>query len=192
MAANEPERAPARRRILPATQARLAAAVAALVVLVLLIGGSVAERGLRAREMARIERELSRNAHLIGEHFREHYAPGFVNCFYQYHPDGMRPTRLEYVGEVRDGVQRYGTRHAELADDYRRALADCPLTLAKVSERIARLRPGQPEPRLTCYGIGLLGYSQTLSIDAARRALRYSPAVSIDEGIGRYARWCAQ
>jgi two-component system phosphate regulon sensor histidine kinase PhoR len=67
MAAHVPERAPSRRRILPATQAQLAAAVAALVVLVLLIGGFVAERGLRAREMARIERELSRNAHLIGE-----------------------------------------------------------------------------------------------------------------------------
>jgi two-component system phosphate regulon sensor histidine kinase PhoR len=51
----------------PATQAQLAAAVAALVTLVLLIAGVVAERGLRVREMARIERDLARNAHLVSE-----------------------------------------------------------------------------------------------------------------------------
>jgi two-component system phosphate regulon sensor histidine kinase PhoR len=67
MAAPEPARATPRRRLLPATQAQLAAAVAALVTLVLLISGFVAERGLRLRETARIERELSRNAHLVSE-----------------------------------------------------------------------------------------------------------------------------
>ena len=66
------------------------------------------------------------------------------------------------------------------------------LALATVSERIAKLRPGQPEPRLTRYGVGLLAFSQTLSIEAARQGLRYEPTVSIDEGIERYARWCAQ
>lgn len=66
------------------------------------------------------------------------------------------------------------------------------LTLASVMEQVAKLRPGQPEPRLTRYGVGLLAYSQTLSIAAARRALRYDPKVSIDEGIERYARWCAR
>ena len=66
------------------------------------------------------------------------------------------------------------------------------LTLAAMSERIARLRPGQAEPRLTRYGIGLLGYSQTLSIAAARQSLGYSPKISIDEGIARYASWCAR
>jgi nucleoside-diphosphate-sugar epimerase len=66
------------------------------------------------------------------------------------------------------------------------------LALATVSEQFAKLRPGQPEPRLTRYGVGLLGYSQTLSIEAARQTLRYEPKVSIDEGIRRYAHWCAQ
>lgn len=65
------------------------------------------------------------------------------------------------------------------------------LALASASERLAQLRPRSPEPRLTRYGIGLLGYSQTLSIDAARRALHYSPQISIDAGIARYASWCA-
>lgn len=66
------------------------------------------------------------------------------------------------------------------------------LALASVSEQFAKLRPGRPEPRLTRYGVGLLGYSQTLSIGAARRALSYEPGISIDEGIERYARWCGQ
>jgi nucleoside-diphosphate-sugar epimerase len=63
--------------------------------------------------------------------------------------------------------------------------------LAGVSERIAQGLRVKTEPRLTRYGIGLLGYSQTLSIEAARRSLQYSPRISIDEGIARYARWRA-
>lgn len=66
------------------------------------------------------------------------------------------------------------------------------LALATMAEQVAKLRPGQPEPRLTRYGVGLLGYSQTLSIAAAREKLRYEPTVSIDEGIRRYAEWCAR
>ncbi len=63
------------------------------------------------------------------------------------------------------------------------------LALACVSERYAALRGSQREPRLTSYGVGLLGYSQTLSIEAARRQLGYTPVVSINEGLERYARW---
>ncbi|HEY5754170.1 MAG TPA: NAD(P)-dependent oxidoreductase [Steroidobacter sp.] len=63
--------------------------------------------------------------------------------------------------------------------------------LAGMSERIARGLRVKAEPRLTRYGIGLLGYSQTLSIEAARRSLGYSPRISVDEGIARYARWRA-
>lgn len=64
------------------------------------------------------------------------------------------------------------------------------LALARIAEQMAKLRPGQPEPRLTRYGVGLLAYSQTLSIEAARQWLQYEPTVSIDDGIARYARWC--
>jgi nucleoside-diphosphate-sugar epimerase len=63
------------------------------------------------------------------------------------------------------------------------------LALAGVSESYARLKRGRPEPRLTRYGVGLLGYSLTLSIAAARRELGYVPGISLDEGIARYARW---
>lgn len=62
------------------------------------------------------------------------------------------------------------------------------VALAGLSERIARLRPGQPEPRLTRYGVGVIGWSQTLDIAKARRELGYAPSMSIEEGIVRYAR----
>jgi nucleoside-diphosphate-sugar epimerase len=60
---------------------------------------------------------------------------------------------------------------------------------ARASETFAALRPGKPEPRITRYGAGLLSYSQTLCIDAARRQLGYAPAVSISDGLARYATW---
>jgi nucleoside-diphosphate-sugar epimerase len=63
------------------------------------------------------------------------------------------------------------------------------LALAGVSERIASLRPGKPEPKLTGYGVGLLSYSQTLSIEAARADLGYVPAVSLQSGLERFASW---
>jgi nucleoside-diphosphate-sugar epimerase len=66
------------------------------------------------------------------------------------------------------------------------------VAIAGIAERIARIRPGSPEPRLTRYGVGVLGYSQTLDISLARRELDYIPAVSIDQGIERYVQWWKQ
>lgn len=66
MAASLPTSA-ARERPLSGAQWRLAAAIAALVAIVLLAMGVVAERGLRRREMIRIERDLGRNAQLVRE-----------------------------------------------------------------------------------------------------------------------------
>jgi len=60
---------------------------------------------------------------------------------------------------------------------------------ARISESVALLRPGRPEPRITRYGVGLLAYSQTLCIDAARSQLGYAPAVSVSDGLERYASW---
>ncbi|MCW4454431.1 NAD(P)-dependent oxidoreductase [Flavobacterium sp. MXW15] len=62
------------------------------------------------------------------------------------------------------------------------------LALAGIAEGVARLRPGQPEPRLTRYGVGVIGWSQTLDISRARRELGYRPTVSIAEGLQRFAR----
>lgn len=63
------------------------------------------------------------------------------------------------------------------------------LMAARASETIAKLRVGRPEPRLTTYGVGLLAYTQTLSLEAARSCLNYSPIVTINQGLERYARW---
>ena len=75
------------------------------------------------------------DAHLIEERFRQCYAPGFVNTFYWYHPPELRPTRLDYVGVIENGVQQYGSRHAELVTDYRQAMKNATFTLAAVKVR---------------------------------------------------------
>jgi nucleoside-diphosphate-sugar epimerase len=59
--------------------------------------------------------------------------------------------------------------------------------LASALEAAARARPGCPEPALTRYGVGVLGRSQTLSIDAARRDFGYRPRIALAEGIERTA-----
>ncbi|MEL7502054.1 MAG: NAD(P)-dependent oxidoreductase [Cyanobacteria bacterium J06554_6] len=43
------------------------------------------------------------------------------------------------------------------------------------------------EPMLTRYTVGLLTFSQTLSIEAAVNELGYRPQISLDEGIARFA-----
>jgi nucleoside-diphosphate-sugar epimerase len=52
----------------------------------------------------------------------------------------------------------------------------------------AHFRPGS-EPRITLYGAGLLSFSQTLSIAAAQKDLAYAPAISLSEGLARFASW---
>lgn len=63
------------------------------------------------------------------------------------------------------------------------------VAVAGVAEGIASMRAGRPEPRVTRYGIGVLGYSQTLDISRARSELGYAPETSLRQGIERYARW---
>jgi nucleoside-diphosphate-sugar epimerase len=46
----------------------------------------------------------------------------------------------------------------------------------------ARLR-GKPEPPITAYGVGVLAFSQTLDIKAARRELGWSPRIGFEEGL---------
>jgi nucleoside-diphosphate-sugar epimerase len=63
------------------------------------------------------------------------------------------------------------------------------LALARGSELLSRHFGSGREPRITLYGAGLLSFSQTLSIDAARRDLAYAPAISLDDGLQRFAAW---
>ena len=62
------------------------------------------------------------------------------------------------------------------------------VTAAGVSELLARLRPGCPEPRLTRYGVGVIGWSQTLDLGRARNELGYVPVTSLEDGLATFAR----
>jgi nucleoside-diphosphate-sugar epimerase len=63
------------------------------------------------------------------------------------------------------------------------------MSLAGMLEVICRLLPGQPEPLLTRYMVGVLAQSTTLDISAARRDLGYQPRVSVEDGFWRFVRW---
>lgn len=60
--------------------------------------------------------------------------------------------------------------------------------LASISERCAKVL-NLGEPRLTRYGVGLLGKSQTLDISTAETLLGYKPVYSLDHAISQYAQW---
>lgn len=57
------------------------------------------------------------------------------------------------------------------------------LMAARTLETLARITPGRPEPPITAYGVGVLAYSQTLDLSAARKGLGYEPQVSFEEGM---------
>jgi nucleoside-diphosphate-sugar epimerase len=71
----------------------------------------------------------------------------------------------------------------------RRISYDAAMGLAAALETICGLLPGQPEPLLTRYMVGVLAKSTTLDISAARRDLGYAPRVPVDEGFERFVRW---
>jgi 2-alkyl-3-oxoalkanoate reductase len=56
---------------------------------------------------------------------------------------------------------------------------------AAALEAAAHLRPSGPEPVLTRYTVGVLGKSQTLSIDRAKAELGWVPRVALRDGIER-------
>ncbi|MFE1629465.1 NAD-dependent epimerase/dehydratase family protein [Brevibacillus reuszeri] len=60
---------------------------------------------------------------------------------------------------------------------------------AWVLETLSRTLLGNREPVLTCFSVGVLAKSQTLDITKARKALGYSPRVSIAEGIEAFTQW---
>jgi nucleoside-diphosphate-sugar epimerase len=64
------------------------------------------------------------------------------------------------------------------------------MAAAGALEVISRLATrGRWEPPLTRYTAGVLAYSQTLDLTAARRDLGYSPRVGMAQGIAHFARW---
>lgn len=63
-------------------------------------------------------------------------------------------------------------------------LANAYAFLAEIKGRVTG-----KEPLLTRYGLGVMAYSQTLSIEKAKQELNYNPIISINEGIKQYADW---
>jgi nucleoside-diphosphate-sugar epimerase len=61
--------------------------------------------------------------------------------------------------------------------------------VATLLESIANTLLWGREPILTRYTVGLLAYSQTLNITAAKTELGYHPRVSIDDGLDAFAKW---
>jgi len=64
-----------------------------------------------------------------------------------------------------------------------------PWPLAREAVRLAEWRalltPGRPEPRITRYGLGLLAFTQTLDVSAARRDLGFAASIAFEEGLRR-------
>jgi nucleoside-diphosphate-sugar epimerase len=54
-----------------------------------------------------------------------------------------------------------------------------------LAEAVALLRPGKPEPVITAYSLGILAFTQTLNISAARRDIGFQPRVRFELGLVR-------
>ena len=59
------------------------------------------------------------------------------------------------------------------------------LAAARIAEGIALLRPGQPEPMVTRYGLGLFAFEQSLDITRAGAVLGWSPKVCFSDGLDK-------
>lgn len=57
------------------------------------------------------------------------------------------------------------------------------LAAVRLAEAVARLRPAQPEPRVTAYGLGIFAYSQTLDLSAAKATLGWAPKMTFSQGL---------
>ena len=128
--------------------------------------------------------------------------------------DGLNITDLTYVENVVDALllcaeapdallgRKYNITNGEpqllwglieqlcaaLGYQYPRRRISYPaaMALAAVLEAVCRRLPGQPEPLLTRYMVGVLAKSTTLDISAARRDLGYRPRVSVQAGFERF------
>jgi len=81
-------------------------------------------------------------------------------------------------------IQQAANRN-DLVPRWRKLPVKPVLHLARLMERFYAELPGRPEPPITCYGLGLLAYSQTLDITKAERLLDWTPEISFEEGLRR-------
>jgi len=75
----------------------------------------------------------------------------------------------------------------DLSYNFKRVPYSIAYFYAYLSELIANIRG--KEPVVTRYGIGVMSYSQTLSIEKAKKELSYQPQISLKEGIKHYVKW---
>lgn len=66
---------------------------------------------------------------------------------------------------------------------WRKVPASLLVNASRLLEQVYKRLPGYPEPRITAYSAGLLAYSQTLDISAARTELGWQPKVGFTEGL---------
>ncbi len=57
------------------------------------------------------------------------------------------------------------------------------LQLTRASEIVHKCLPARPEPKVTAYSLGLLAFTQTLSIARASKLLNWQPQISFEEGL---------
>jgi nucleoside-diphosphate-sugar epimerase len=79
-------------------------------------------------------------------------------------------------------IEKMGFKYKERHIPYRAAKI-----IAYICEKISLLT--NKEPLFTPYSVGALSFSQTLSIDKAKKELNYQPIISIEEGIEKYEKW---
>lgn len=61
--------------------------------------------------------------------------------------------------------------------------------LIRLNERMARMMRKEQEPKLTEYGLSVLAFSRTLSIDRAATELGFRPRATIEDCLQDMARW---
>lgn len=103
------------------------------------------------------------------------------SCFGQkYNITNGEPTRLEDILEL---------LFSELSIPLKTRRVPYPLAYATAWLSELKGHLVGKEPLLTRYGMGVMSYSQTLSIEKAKQELNYQPIISLSEGIKRYANW---
>ncbi|GAA0329407.1 NAD(P)-dependent oxidoreductase [Bacillus carboniphilus] len=79
--------------------------------------------------------------------------------------------------------------HLKINVQYKKLPYPVIFRVAYFLEAIYQLPFIKKEPFITRYSVSVLGNSQTLSIEKARKELGYEPLISIEEGIIHYANW---
>jgi two-component system phosphate regulon sensor histidine kinase PhoR len=148
-----------------AAQGRLLAAVALLVALVLVASGWAAERSLRAREAARLDRELERDAQLVRE-----LAAG----------EAFVPGNEAALQEAALRASRAASVRVTLIDPKGTVLADSDVPLAE----LARLEPHASRTEVVAALAGRVGRATRISSSVGRRFLYVAVPAREEPGAG--------